>query len=229
MGLILSAVSYFRSIKRIDMYGDLYQYLILYKQLNLPGIGRLFVEKKPAQFDVADKVVNPPSFTIALQSDNNTPPKSFFNWLGSKLGITERDAVIRFNDFLFELKKQISAGNKLEWAGIGTISKGLGGDIKLEPSIENYSPGIPVSAIKVLRENAEHNIRVGEDQKTSSQMREILHHSEDGRKTYWWTAALVLVILAIIFIGYYFSANGLNTSAASNQQKAVPAEQTKTH
>jgi hypothetical protein len=35
------------------------------------------------------------------------------------------------------------------------------------------------------------------------------------------------MILAIIFIGYYFSTHGLNTSAAGNQQKLVPQEERK--
>jgi hypothetical protein len=211
------------------MYGELYQYLILHKRLDLPGIGILQIEKKSAQFDVADKVVRPPAFTIALHEGSHTPSKRFFNWLGSKLGITERDAVIRFNDFLFTLKKELSSGHKLEWSGIGTISKGLAGQIKFESSIDNHSPASVVPAIKVLRENAQHIIRVGEDQKTSAQMRDILHPAEEQKRSWWWTAALVIVILSVIFIGYYFSVNGLNSSSASNQQKLVPQTEEKTH
>jgi hypothetical protein len=211
------------------MYGELYQYLILHKYLNLPGIGKLCIEKKPARFDVVDKVINPPAFSIGLQHDNSNPPKNFFNWLALKLSITDRDAVIKFNDFLFDLKKQLNAGNKLEWEGVGTISKGPGGDIVLDPSLNDHTPGTPVAAIKVLRENAQHIIRVGEEERTSAQMQEILQHSEEEGKSYWWVAAVVLVILSVIFIGYYFSVNGMSTSAAANQKKLVPAEQTKTH
>jgi hypothetical protein len=212
------------------MYGELYQYLILHKQLELPGIGTLVVEKKPASLDVADKVINPQAYSIILQGSGNTPAKKFFHWLGSKLGITDRDAVIRFNDFLFDLKKELSSHNKLQWSGVGTISKAPGGDIKLEPSLENHSPASPVAAIKVLRENAEHMVRVGEEERSSVEMKEILHHTDEGRKKTWlWTVALILLIAAIIFVGYYFSVNGFNTSAASNQQKLVPEEQTRTH
>jgi hypothetical protein len=210
------------------MYGELYQYLILHKQLHLPGIGTFAVEKKPADFDVAAQVINPPAFTIALQPDHTTPAKSFFNWLGARLGITERDAVIRFNDFLFDLKRQLSSGNKLQWSGVGTLSKGLNGDIKLEFGPSNYSPAAPVHAAKVLRQNAEHTVRVGEQEKTSVQMKELLlGHTEDEKKSWWWVAAIILVVLAILFIGYYFSVNGLTTSAASNQQKLVPQEAAK--
>ena len=212
------------------MYGELYQYLILNKYLDLPGIGTLVIEKKPAYLDVADKLINPQSYTISLNGPGNTPARKFFHWLGSKLGITERDAVIRFNDFMFELKKQLSADHKLEWFGVGTISKDPGGNMKLESSLDHHSPASSVEAIKVLRENAEHIIRVGEDQKTSAQMKEILYQQEnDKKKSWWWAAALVVLILSIIFIGYYFSVNGFNTSAASNQKKLIPEKETKTH
>jgi nucleoid DNA-binding protein len=204
------------------MYRELYQYLILHKQLNLPGIGTFSVEKRPEDFDIADKIVRSPAFTITLLAASNIPPKNFFTWLGSKLSITEREAVIRFNDFLFELNKQFSSGNKLEWSGVGTLSKGLAGDIRFETFVKDHSPASSVPAIKVLRENAEHTIRVGEEERTSVQMKEILHHAEAKKGSWWWPVALIILIISIIFIGYYFSTHGLNSSAAANQQKVVP-------
>jgi hypothetical protein len=211
------------------MYRELYQYLVLHKHLDLPGIGSLLIERKPAQVDIADKIINPPVFHIVWKQNTGTPAKKFFTWLGSRLDISERDAVIRFNDFLFEFKKQLSNGNNLEWLGVGTFSKGLGGDIRLESLWDNISPGMPVPAHKVLRENAEHIIRVGEEERTSAQMKELLHHAdEDRKKSLLWMAALVITILSVIFIGYYFSARGLNTSSAANQQKLAPQQETGT-
>lgn len=207
------------------MYGELYQYLILYKQLHMPGIGTFALEKKSADFDVAAQVIHPPSYTIALHADHTTPAKNFFSWLSIKLDITERDAIIRFNDFLFDLKKQLSSGNKLQWSGIGTLCKTLAGDIRLENGMNNYSPASDVPASKVLRQDAEHMIRVGEQQKTSVEMKELLTHTDtvEERKSWLWITAIVLTVLAVLFIGYYFSVKGLTVSAASNQQQLVPA------
>jgi hypothetical protein len=209
------------------MYRELYQYLILHKQLNLPGIGTFQVEKKPADFDIADKIVRSPAFTINMLAGNNIPSKNFFSWLGSRLSVSEREAVIRFNDFLFDLKKQLSSGNKLEWSGIGTLRKSLSGDIQFESYVKDHSPATSVPAIKVLRENAAHTIRVGEQEKSSAEMIEILHHTEAGKRSWWLPVGIILLILSIIFIGYYFSTNGLNTSAAGNQKKLIPQEENK--
>lgn len=205
------------------MYRELYQYLILNKQLNLPGIGTFSVEKKPADFDIADKMVKSPAYTITMLTASNIPPKNFFTWLSSRLSVSEREAVIRFNDFLFDLKNQLSSGKKLEWSGVGTLSKGLAGDIRFETQVKDHSPATSVPAIKVLRENAQHTIRVGEQEKSSVEMKEILHHTEGRKGSWWWPVALVLLVLSIIFIGYYFSTHGLNSSAAANQQKVMPA------
>src|SRR5678815_6010683 len=107
------------------MYGELHQYLILHKQLNVPGIGTFLVERKPADVDVAGKMIYPPAYTIALHHSNATPSKKIFSWLASELNISEYDALAKFNDFAFDLKNKIKKRKKLLWNGIGILSRGM--------------------------------------------------------------------------------------------------------
>jgi len=172
------------------MYGELYQYLILHKQLNIPGIGTFLVERKPADIDFVNKIVNPPAYTIALHHGNTTPSKNVFSWLASTLNISEPDALTRFNDFALDIRDKIIAGDKLQWNGIGILSKGMAGEIRFEASLKDMKAGTPVPAIKVIREHAEHSVRVGEQEKSSSEMIEMLAPSEE-RKTHWWGIALI--------------------------------------
>lgn len=208
------------------MYRELYQYLILYQRLHLPGIGTLSVERISASFDFTSKLICPPAFTVALHNhiDNTAPSKKFFYWLGSQLSISERDAVIRFNDFLFDLRNQLSAGSQLQWSGVGTISKGPAGSIQLETGCKDHSPGSPVPAVMVLRQNAVHTVLVGEQEKVSKEEKIIEEDpaATGAGKSRWWLAALAAGIPALIFIVYYFSVNRFNSSAASNRQKLVP-------
>jgi hypothetical protein len=210
------------------MYGELYQYLVLHKQLNVPGVGTFQLERKPADLDFVNKTVNPPSHTISLHHGLATPQKRLFTWLASALGISERDAVIRFNDFVFDLKDQVQSGQKLEWKGIGTLSKGLAGEIRFDPMLKDQPEGMPVPAVKVLREHAEHKVRVGEDEKTSSEMIELLHVTEKKR-SYRRMVAWIVAILAILFIVFYFSINGWNTATTANHQKVAPKETSDSH
>jgi hypothetical protein len=210
------------------MYGELYQYLVLHKQLNIPGIGTFQVERKPADIDFVGKTVNPPAYTVALHHGNVTPSKKIFNWLADVLNISERDALSRFNDFAFELRDKVMAGEKLLWNGIGTLSKGLAGEIRFEASLKGMSIGEPIPAKKVIRENAEHTVRVGEDQKTSTEMIEWLSPAQEKR-SYWWAAALIIGLLAFVFIAWYFSSKGFNTTSTGNQQKPEPQKETTTY
>jgi hypothetical protein len=211
------------------MYGELYQYLILHKQLNIPGIGTFLLERKPADIDFVNKIINPPAFTVALHHGNTTPSKKIFNWLASTRNISEPEALTQFNDFALDIKNKILTGDKLEWDGLGTLSKGLAGEIRFEASLKDMKAGTPVPAIKVIREHAQHTVRVGEQEITSSQMIEMLAPGDARKKSYWWGIALIAGLLAFIFIALYFSSKGLTTSSAGNQQKLVPQKETTTH
>ena len=82
------------------MFGELYQYLVLHKQLNVPGIGTFLVERKPADIDFVSKVAYPPAYTISLHHGNVTASKKIFSWLSDVFNISERDALSRFNDIV---------------------------------------------------------------------------------------------------------------------------------
>ena len=126
--------------------------------------------------------------------------------------------MIRFNDFVYDLKKQLSSGTIIEWTGIGTLKKDPGQEINLDPSLKEFTYEAPVIARKVIRENAEHTIRVGEEEKTSVEMLEYFHH-EEPKKNFWWAWALAIGILITIFIGWFFSEHGLKPLSTANNQK----------
>lgn len=199
------------------MYKELYQYLVLYRQLNIPGVGVFQLERKPADLDFANKVVNPPSYTVALHHGNEAMPVKQVNWLADALNISEIDVVERIGSFASNLKSEIFSGKKLEWSGVGTLSKGLAGEIRFEATLKDSPAGDPVPAAKVLREKAAHTVRVGEDEKTSEEMIEMLNPGEKKR-SYEWIMTLIVAILAVAFLVWHFMQNGLNTPTGSQQK-----------
>ena len=203
------------------MYGELYQYLILHKQLNMPGIGTFLLERKPAHIDFVNKIAEPPAYTVALHHGNVPASKNVFNWLSAKLDISELDAVRRFNDFAIDIKNKVMAGDKLQWDGVGVFSKGMAGEIRFEAILKDMKAGVPIPALKVMRENAEHTMRVGEQEKTSSQMIEMLAPGSD-KSIHWWGIALIVGLLAFIFIGIYLSSKGVEPASVGNQQTVTP-------
>jgi hypothetical protein len=210
------------------MYSDLYEYLILNNRLNVPGIGTFLLERKPAVTDLTHRQVNPPAFTIGFTDSNETPTRKFFYWLADRLGIHYHEAIVRFNSFVYDLRAQLTAGNKITWSNVGTLSKSISGNVRFESALEYQYFDHPVSAARIIREKAVHQIRVGEQEKTSEEMIERLH---PGQKplTYWWTPALIAAIVLLIALGLYFSQQGMSASSAGNQQKLSPQESAPTY
>lgn len=209
------------------MYPVLFEYLLLYKRLPVPGIGTFLLERAPARIDFPNKLMYPPVYSITLIENNGMPAGNFFQWLGRMLRISDREAVIRFNDFAFEMKKQIGEGDVINWNGVGTVKKGLAGEIRFIPGAVVITED-PVPAARVLREKAEHMVRVGEEEKTAAEMQEILAHQEQT-KSWWWVWALAAGLLMVVFTGWYLSEHGVLTGSVANTQKLVPLEATPTY
>jgi hypothetical protein len=203
------------------MYEELYRYFIQHNQLTLPGIGTFIAERKPAEADFINKQLLAPSYSVLLQKGGTVPAQRFFGWLAAALHTNEREAFTQFNDFVTGLKKQIANGATVNWRGIGTLSNGIGGAIKFSP--EPALTEEPVPAEKVIREKPEHMIRVGEQEKTSAEMTEMLSQPV-AKRSYWRAYAAAVAIAAFIFIGWYFSQRGISVSSTSNIKKLTPME-----
>ncbi len=205
------------------MYEQLYSYLVQYHKLDIPGIGIFRVERTGAVTDFPNRSINPAVYSITLHHPAGTGPASprFFSWLAEALDISDREAVIRFNDFAFDLKKQLSSGVKISWHRVGVLSTGLAGELRFEPAAKELCPEQPVIAEKIIREYPAHTVRVGEEEKTAAEMIELLAPA-GTRKNTGLVVAIVLLVLAFLFAGWYLSANGLKGTAAGNQRKITP-------
>lgn len=205
------------------MYIELYQFLIKHKELPVPGIGTFSLERKPAISDFYNRKIDPPVYSVAFQAAVKSPPKKLFTWIASALNISDREAIIQFNDFTFDIKKKISAGDVVNWDGIGSLNRGLVGEIKFKPFDKQLFFDQPVKAEKIVRDKAEHTIRVGEDEKTSTEMSELLNQPSE-KNSNWWAVSLLIAFIAMMFITWYFSEHGLNVSSTANQKKLAPLD-----
>ncbi len=209
------------------MYAELYSYLILHKNLPVPGIGTFLLQRHPAVADFPNKRILPPSYSVVLDKTEQTPAMSFYKWLSQALSSSDHEAVTKFNDFAFKLKNQLANGDIINWDDVGTISKGLGGEVKFIQQGKIILEE-PVTAEKVIRVKAEHMVRVGEEEKTSEEMTTFLNQTEE-KKSLWWAAALIIGLVAVVFLGWYFSENGVEVTSTANNKQASPIESTATY
>ena len=199
------------------MYSELHRYFIQHRKLNLPGIGNFILERKPAEADFVNKCIHPPVYSVSLQQEEEKASHKFYVWIAAAFKISENEAVIKFNDFLYELKNKISSGNTIEWNGFGVLRKGLAGSIHFAgQAIESVEKDVP--AQKIIREKAEHSVLVGERERSSAEMSEFLS-KPDAKRSLWWVLPVAAALLAFVFIAWYFSENGTGVSSVSNNQK----------
>lgn len=202
------------------MFDPLYRYILKHRQVSLTGIGTVTLYSEPARSDFVNRSFIPAKFSFVFEQKETASIK-LFSWLAAALEITEREAVIKFNDFVFDLKKQIESGTEVIWQGVGKLKKGLAGEIKFNAEIHELSFPQPVIAEKVIRENAAHTVRVGEEEKTSTEMTDILSHTSK-KKIAWWIIPLAIIIILIMFLGWYFSEHGMSVSSTGNNHTILP-------
>lgn len=207
------------------MFDDLYEYFILNRQLSLPGIGLFSLERIPAEADFANRVIHSPRYKVSFVEAQSTPTKGFFMWLAVKMNISYSEAIVNFNAFAYDLKNEILGGTRIVWPRIGVLSKGTGNAIKVEPIIEDNKNTLVAPAVKVLREKAEHTVRVGEDERTSAEMEALLHQT-NSKNWSWKTLALIVALICVLLIAIHLLTNGVSTS---NQQGVTPAESPSLH
>lgn len=198
------------------------KYLIQHKSINIPGLGTIFLEHLPAVFDVVNKRILPPHYGFRFNKYYDTPDKEFFSFLAFEKGIPDFEAIQLYNQFAQDLRTAIKQEDKAEWSGVGVFTKNSSGDMIFE-SVNNPGPlYAPVPAIRVVRSKVAHAVLVGDQEKTTVEMTDLLKEEiiekPVVKKITWWIYALIILIIALLFIIFHFYKNGFSLAAASNRQ-----------
>lgn len=191
------------------MRNVLYNYLILNNRLAIPGVGVFTVEQVPARLDFVNKTLLAPLSVIRFSLENiNAADRQFYQFLARTLRVDETTAIRRFNDFAFDLKNDLATTGHAELPGIGKLIKAFSNTYTFhaENMDEEFFPEISVE--RVIREKTSHTILVGEAEKTSDEMLEIL--SDRSASNRWWIYAIILGVLGIGLITYYYLTHSVN-------------------
>lgn len=198
------------------MFNSLYQYLLLHKDLSLPGIGSIQLQKSSSEYDFGNKIFTAPSYFFKMETGHQSPSKKLFDWLSKTQQITEWEAIRQVNEFSFDLKNRISAEGKVDWKNVGTFHRDDKGDIVLDSAPLQLESEKPVIAVKVIRGKAEHKILVGEQERTVIEMEEFFMENTE-KKDIGWIVAIILIVFTIMTVGIYLSGKGISPSSTGNQ------------
>lgn len=178
------------------MLNILLEFFAINKKIAIPGIGTLSVQTLPAEDNFGKRIITASKENIVFTKEIGTQLLNDFEfYVQNHFQKTGQDV----QQYFHQLTNTLQNENRLNLDGLGIFEK-KDKIISFHAiyTSENFFP--PVSAEKVIRHDAEHTIRVGEDEKTNTQMREAL--SKQDSKKYWWI--YVLIVLLIGGAAYYF-------------------------
>jgi hypothetical protein len=200
------------------MFKVLNAYLFQHRNISVPGLGTIYLESSPATMDIADRTILPPTYRFRLDKYFDAPDREFFSFLASQRNILDYEAIKWYNEFSFELRHRIRTEEKVHWEGVGLLRQDESGNTLLEPGAGPQLYMLPTPALRVNRQNAQHVLLVGDQEKTNFEMNEWLHDEVGVRRNrrYWWIIALILGAIAVAILVWHVSVNGWSIG---NQQK----------
>src|SRR5579859_4758949 len=199
------------------MWQVLNAYLFQHRSISIPGLGTIYLETLSANVDVADRTMQPPAYRFRFDKYFDAPDKEFFAFVAAQRNILDYEAIKWYNEFSFELRNRIRAEDAVSWDGVGILKKDGAGNVLFEPVASPLLFMQPTPAVRVNRQDAQHTLLVGDRERTSGEMNELLHDEEPGRRRMaWWVIALIIAGIGLAVLGWYFYSHGLSTG---NQNK----------
>jgi nucleoid DNA-binding protein len=193
------------------------RYLSFRKQVSLQGIGTFSVEQLPARLDFPNRLLHAPQallhFSPAAKQD-----EEFEQWASEQLHINHATMNEQQQILLTDFQHKLNSHQTVEWKGIGLFSRDENKLLHFTSAFESVV-GEPVKAEKIIRKNAEHVVRVGEEEKTSTEMEELLFGKQKKKINSVWLIALALLLIGIAASWYYASVNPVSWKMQGNGQK----------
>lgn len=180
------------------------RYLSFQKQVSIKDVGTFSIEELPARLDFPNKLLHAPEHILHFNPKWSND-ELFEQWAQKQLGLSQQEIKAQLQNLSADFQRTLSEKNELIWEDIGRFSKNDQQLILFSSGFEAVKHP-PVSAEKVIRKNAQHSIRVGEQEKTNVEMEELLQAQSRKTLNLWWLFALALFLtsfLAILFIANY--------------------------
>ncbi len=194
------------------MFQVLNAYLYQHRSISIPGLGTIYLETLPANVDVADRTMQPPSYRFRFDKYFDAPDKEFFSYMATQQNLLDYEAIKWYNEFAFDLRNRIRTEEEVIWDGVGILRKDGSGNVLFESVASSLSFLQPTPANRVNRQDAQHVLLVGDQERTSGEMNEWRLEDAAGRtKVRWWVIALILALLGLGFLGWHFYSNGWST------------------
>ena len=184
------------------MYSLLQQYLVESRQVFLQGFGVMRLERRPAMYDITEKMISPPRQNIVLSNEEDSGILAkYIVFLAEQWQCAEHTALKEYSAFCLELQKKLGHTSQVQWPNLGSFEKNKTGQIAFVAQDELTQYHLPVAAIKVIQPSASHAMTVGEKTTTTHDMAKLLQNDVEEEKTdFWWIGAALLGAGALVLV-----------------------------
>jgi len=198
------------------MHSLITSYLLQAGKCALPDIGIFKIAHKPAEIDTPNKQILPPVEEITFNEQAIFLSPGLINYIALKKNIPSGDAENLLNNFCKEWKEKIEDGETLCFESVGCLQKNESGVISFRKE-EGPAYFKPVSAKRILHENIEHTVLVGDKETTSTVMNEYYKENIPVAKKRWAVGAIILGIISLVILCYSFYNHKISVSEIGNR------------
>ena len=204
-------VLYFRSLKVNNVLNLLTKYLLQYRTVTIPQVGTIQLIQRPSQLDVAAKIIQPPSFSAELKREENVSAHQL-NFLDHFLKKGHHSVLDDLKQFGDRLHDRIN-GPGFEWNGFGRID---GNTQSFSIPVEGL---YAITAERVMRENPDHQVLIGDKQTSSYKIADEKVGSEvvESKRSVLITVGWVLLALSILAIAFFIYQGKFKVNASGSK------------
>jgi len=193
------------SMQYVELPNLLYRYFSLNGRVSIPGLGALSMVRIPAVIDFSTRQLMPPFLVLKFKTNNSDSTPEQSSYISRLSGMNKEHVDNELKILGEELKTRLMAERKLEWMDVGSFSVSDEGEIGFVPKTVTTDFFTPVHYVHVLRPDAEHTIKVGEEEKTNTDMEVFFEDQRaNAAKNKWKKAALLLVFMAVLLLAIRF-------------------------
>jgi hypothetical protein len=189
------------SMQHVELPSLLYRYFSLSGNVSIPGLGALSTVRIPAVIDFSSKQLFPPVQDIKFKTNNSNSTPEQSNYIARLSGMNSEGVDNALKLLGEELRTRLMTERKLEWMDVWSFSVSDEGEIGFTPKHATTNFFHPVQYTHVLRADAEISIKVGEDEKTNTDMEVFFEDQRaDAINKKWQKAAMALVLFAALLL-----------------------------
>ncbi len=186
-------------------------------------LGYFRIKTKPAELDIANQEIFPPSDEILYSEFAESLSPDLITYISKQRNIGYHEAEAKIHEWCNDAKHQIDAGEKVIFNSIGSLQKDGTGNIffQRKNGTRFYDP---VHAGRVIHKDAQHAVLVGDRETTSGVMNEFYREEVIEKKTWWRRWAIILFVLSLLVIGFHFFTHTFSQNAIGNSSSFSSAE-----